>query len=337
MIIYTPSKHTTYKSLHLATLQKNLQAPCHYKESVGTLQELALVNSNQLLLLVASSLLVSNNLLANLTHKAIEALLNIQPCLGRGLHKGTSKGTRELLALIGCDLQGTWIYIREKMRAGSRKCIAGWRKYWCFEENIVARKNVGCESEKSLAWKEDRDKERDVYLAFCGQVTLVTSKHHGHGVLVLHTEDLFPEGVDLIETGAWGDWVYHHKTLSSPHVLITHGGVFLLSSSVKNILHASKINVKITWQLNKHKDTITFFWYQAGMFPRQSQLVCDRSLQWWGHTHQSSGKSEHNALAARSCKHTKWFWMSWIVKALFPTPPPPTITSLYSSCAIWLS
>ena len=26
----------------------------------------------------------------------------------------------------------------------------------------------------------------------------------------------------------------------------------------------------------------------------------------------------------------KWFWMSWIVKADLPTPPPPTMTSLYS-------
>lgn len=31
-----------------------------------------------------------------------------------------------------------------------------------------------------------------------------------------------------------------------------------------------------------------------------------------------------------SYSSTKWFWMSCIVSALFPTPPAPTTTSLYS-------
>lgn len=31
-----------------------------------------------------------------------------------------------------------------------------------------------------------------------------------------------------------------------------------------------------------------------------------------------------------SYSSTKWFWMSWIVSALLPTPPAPTTTSLYS-------
>jgi hypothetical protein len=31
-----------------------------------------------------------------------------------------------------------------------------------------------------------------------------------------------------------------------------------------------------------------------------------------------------------SYSSTKWLWMSWMVKQLFPTPPPPTTTSLYS-------
>lgn len=31
-----------------------------------------------------------------------------------------------------------------------------------------------------------------------------------------------------------------------------------------------------------------------------------------------------------SYSSTKWFWMSWMVSALFPTPPAPTTTSLYS-------
>jgi hypothetical protein len=43
------------------------------------------------------------------------------------------------------------------------------------------------------------------------------------------------------------------------------------------------------------------------------------------------------ALVERSTTHssTKWDWMNWIVRADFPTPPPPTTTSLYSrkNCA----
>lgn len=31
-----------------------------------------------------------------------------------------------------------------------------------------------------------------------------------------------------------------------------------------------------------------------------------------------------------SYSSTKWFWMSWMVRALLPTPPAPTTTSLYS-------
>ncbi len=31
-----------------------------------------------------------------------------------------------------------------------------------------------------------------------------------------------------------------------------------------------------------------------------------------------------------SYSSTKWFWMSWMVSALLPTPPAPTTTSLYS-------
>lgn len=34
-----------------------------------------------------------------------------------------------------------------------------------------------------------------------------------------------------------------------------------------------------------------------------------------------------------SYSSTKWFWISWMVRALFPTPPAPTTTSLYSVIA----
>lgn len=31
-----------------------------------------------------------------------------------------------------------------------------------------------------------------------------------------------------------------------------------------------------------------------------------------------------------SYSSTKWLWISWMVRHDFPTPPPPTTTSLYS-------
>lgn len=35
-----------------------------------------------------------------------------------------------------------------------------------------------------------------------------------------------------------------------------------------------------------------------------------------------------------SYSSTKWFWMSWMVSALLPTPPAPTTTSLYSVMSV---
>lgn len=44
----------------------------------------------------------------------------------------------------------------------------------------------------------------------------------------------------------------------------------------------------------------------------------------WEHAEES-----HTSMVG-SYSSTKWFWMSWMVSALLPTPPAPTTTSLYS-------
>lgn len=41
-------------------------------------------------------------------------------------------------------------------------------------------------------------------------------------------------------------------------------------------------------------------------------------------------KRDRRTSMVGSYSSTKWFWMSWMVSALLPTPPAPTTTSLYS-------
>jgi hypothetical protein len=43
----------------------------------------------------------------------------------------------------------------------------------------------------------------------------------------------------------------------------------------------------------------------------------------------------HSPSMVGSYSSTKWLWISWMVRQDFPTPPPPTTTSLYSrrNCA----
>ena len=40
------------------------------------------------------------------------------------------------------------------------------------------------------------------------------------------------------------------------------------------------------------------------------------------------GKDEPSIVGSYSS--TKWLWINWMVRQDFPTPPPPTTTSLYS-------
>ncbi len=48
------------------------------------------------------------------------------------------------------------------------------------------------------------------------------------------------------------------------------------------------------------------------------------------HAHTHAQTHTHVTSMVGSYSSTKWFWMSWMVRALLPTPPAPTTTSLYS-------
>lgn len=56
---------------------------------------------------------------------------------------------------------------------------------------------------------------------------------------------------------------------------------------------------------------------------RAGPIRCQRSSRV-----RPSSSTQTQALGTYSS--TKWDWMNWIVSADFPTPPPPTTTSLYS-------
>jgi hypothetical protein len=49
-----------------------------------------------------------------------------------------------------------------------------------------------------------------------------------------------------------------------------------------------------------------------------------------GRQGRACGRGDCAPSMVGSYSSTKWLWISWMVKQLFPTPPPPTTTSLYS-------
>jgi hypothetical protein len=69
--------------------------------------------------------------------------------------------------------------------------------------------------------------------------------------------------------------------------------------------------------------------------PRRSRIACGMNL--WarrvsavGRQGRACGRGDCAPSMVGSYSSTKWLWISWMVKQLFPTPPPPTTTSLYS-------
>lgn len=67
------------------------------------------------------------------------------------------------------------------------------------------------------------------------QIALVTHNHHGKIVLVFDAEDLLLECCNLLEALAGCDGVHEQETLASPHVLLSHSRVFLLTGGIENI------------------------------------------------------------------------------------------------------
>lgn len=62
--------------------------------------------------------------------------------------------------------------------------------------------------------------------------------------------------------------------------------------------------------------------------PKYTQNHGDRLPRMHSNTHMHTQSFFTSMVGSYSS--TKWFWMSWIVSALLPTPPAPTTTSLYS-------
>lgn len=78
---------------------------------------------------------------------------------------------------------------------------------------------------------------------------------------------------------------------------------------------------------------------EAGDRPRAPCRARGRSHPYWlcpGLAHSSCQDLDCGARLTSivgSYSSTKWFWISWMVSALLPTPPAPTTTSLYSVIA----
>ena len=66
---------------------------------------------------------------------------------------------------------------------------------------------------------------------------------------------------------------------------------------------------------------------------RQSAPACGTSLRWWGRRFQQSGSSTTSS--GQPCQQigdggASWGRATCMVRAVFPTPPSPSTTSLYS-------
>jgi len=72
-------------------------------------------------------------------------------------------------------------------------------------------------------------------LTLRGKIALVAAEHHGDVISILHTENLFAEGVDFIEGATGSDSVDEEEALAGAHVLVTHGAVLLLAGSIEDI------------------------------------------------------------------------------------------------------
>ena len=70
------------------------------------------------------------------------------------------------------------------------------------------------------------------------QIALVSADHDGDGIGVLDTENLFAERGDLLKRRARRDGIHTQEPFACPHVLVTHGRVLLLPSSVEDVEEA---------------------------------------------------------------------------------------------------
>ena len=64
------------------------------------------------------------------------------------------------------------------------------------------------------------------------QVALVAHQHHRHVLSVLHTKDLLPQVLQVVEGGLGSDAVHQDKALPVLHVQVSHGCELLLKHKI---------------------------------------------------------------------------------------------------------
>jgi len=72
-------------------------------------------------------------------------------------------------------------------------------------------------------------------LAFVLQIRLIGDDDNREGVLILHTEDLLVEDADFLKRVSGSNGVDEKEALASPHVLLPHSAIFLLTGRVEDI------------------------------------------------------------------------------------------------------
>jgi len=72
-------------------------------------------------------------------------------------------------------------------------------------------------------------------LSFVFQVTFICDDDDGEGILILYSQDLLVECAYFLEGIAGCDRVDEQEAFTRSHILLAHGTIFFLSSSIKNI------------------------------------------------------------------------------------------------------
>lgn len=86
----------------------------------------------------------------------------------------------------------------------------------------------------ATSWRSsDRTLSCDFSLTL--QIALVADDDHREVVLVFHSQDLLLECSDFLEALSRRDGVDQQETLSRSHVLLSHGGVLLLTGGIENV------------------------------------------------------------------------------------------------------
>jgi len=127
----------------------------------------------------------------------------------------------------------------------------------------------------------------------------------GHGCL-LDALDLAVEALDAGKGGARGDAVDEHEALAVAYPLVAQGDVLLLAGGVEDLEHA---------RLAVDLDLLAVRVLDGGVVCLDE--VVQAQLRVVSHARERDGAGEGEGA-------------TWMVRAVLPTPPSPSTTSLYS-------